>query len=118
LSWISEQNNPLYNPPTEYCSGVNAAPLNVEFVNPRDRNSDLAGKMTIKFTVDSVHGVKLAELEIDGDKVRSFSGPPYEYEVELDKGVHELRAIAHDNEDNTSDRIIDIGVGVPWDSEE
>lgn len=118
LNWISEQNEPKYNHPTDFCSGVNAAPLNVEFISPRDRESNLEGKMTIKFRVDAVREIKLTELEIDGNKVRSFSGPPYEYEIELDKGVHELRAIAHDAEDNTSDRRITIGVGVAWDSEE
>lgn len=117
LAWISTQTDSKYKPPTEYCSGVNAAPLNVEFSSPRDRDSNLPKQQTIKFGVDSVHSISLMELEIDGVKVRSYTGPPYEYEVELTDGVHTLRAKARDVQGNESDRKITIGVNTAWDSQ-
>lgn len=116
LEWIGTQNNPLYNPPTEYCSGINSAPLNVEFVSPRDRDSDLDNELKIKFTIDSIHGVKEAYLEIDGNKIRSFTAPPYEHEITLKDGIHKLRAVAKDNEGNESDRRITIGINSAWDA--
>jgi len=114
--WIAQQNNSLYNPPTEYCDSNNSAPLNVDFDSPRDRDSNLDNNITIKFHIDSIRGIKLVELYIDSTKVRSFTGGPYEYKAELEDGVHKIRALAFDNEDNQSDRIITVGVNTDWDA--
>jgi len=114
LAWLQEQTDPRYHPPTDYCAGVNAAPLNVEFVSPRDRDSNLGDNLTIKFTVDAINEIELASLEIDSIKVRSFTKPPYEHEVTLPDGVHTLRAIAKDKKGNESERIITIGIGTAW----
>lgn len=114
LAWLQDQTDPRYHPPTDYCTGTNAAPLNVEFTSPRDRDSNLGDTLTIRFTVDAINAIELASLEIDGAKVRSFTKPPYEHEVTLTDGVHKLRAIAKDEKGNESDRIITIGVGVLW----
>lgn len=116
LNWLNEQPDPRYHPPTEYCSGINAAPLNVEFASPHDRDSNLPNIFTVKFFVDSIYGLDRTELEIDGTKIRSFTALPYEHEVNLTDGVHKLRAIAFDREGNQSDRRITVGVKVPWDS--
>lgn len=116
LSWITTQTDTRYKPPTEYCNGVNSAPLNVEFTSPRDRDSNLPNQFTVKFRIDTINSIDLAELEIDGTRVRSFTGGPFEYEVNLSNGTHTLRAIAHDSKGNQSDRVITIGVNTSWDS--
>ncbi len=116
LSWIDTQTDSRYKPPTEYCNGVNSAPLNVEFTSPRDRDSNLPNQFTVKFRIDTINSIDLAELEIDGTRVRSFTGGPFEYEVNLSNGTHTLRAIAHDSKGNQSDRVITIGVNTSWDS--
>ena len=59
-------------------------------------------------------GVKI-ELEVDGVKIRTFTGPPYEHTVNLADGVHELKAIAKDKSNNQADRSIIVGVNVAWD---
>lgn len=118
LAWINQQSDDKYKPPTEYCQGSNLAPLNVDFNSPRDRDSDLDNKVKISFKVDSANGIKNAKLEIDGKHIRSFTSGPYEHEVTLDDGVHEIRAIAEDNNGNTSDRKITVGVGMAWDAKE
>jgi len=117
LGWIAEHPDEKYNPPTEYCGGVNRAPLNVEFISPRDRDSNLDNDITIKFTADSIYKITEMKLEIDGVNVRSYTGPPFEYQTNLDDGVHELRAIARDEKGNESDRRITIGVNTEWNSE-
>jgi len=116
LSWLSQQADERYHPPTEYCDGVNAAPLNVEFRSPRDRDSNLSNDLTIQFTVDSVYGIELAELYIDDNKIRSFTSLPYEHDITLSDGPHDLRAVAHDREGNESDRRITIGINSAWDA--
>ncbi len=120
LEWIgtlSSDQRKLYEFPTEFCGGGSLAPLNVEFIEPRDRDSNLGSKFMVRFTVDSVNEIKEMRLEIDGVLVRSYTGAPYTYDADLSVGVHTLRAIGVDSKNNESDRKITIGVGVPWDEE-
>jgi len=114
--WLATQPEPKYHPPSDYCGTGN--PVNVEFLNPTDRTSNLPSSFTIKVKADSTADIVQIELEIDGTKVRTFTGPPFEYQVQagqLSDGVHTLRAKAKDASGKESDRVITIGVNVPWD---
>ncbi|OGM75173.1 hypothetical protein A3H21_02845 [Candidatus Woesebacteria bacterium RIFCSPLOWO2_12_FULL_42_8] len=113
LNWLTTQSDERYHPPSDYCGTQN--PINVEFVSPRDRDSNLPGTFKMKVTADSSTKITLVEFEVDGIKVRSFDGLPYEHDLTLEKGVHALAAIAYDEKNNTSNRKIAIGVGVAWD---
>lgn len=114
LNWLSTQSDPRYHPPSDYCGTSN--PVNVEFLNPTDRTSNLPKSFTIKFKADSTVDIVSAELEIDGVKKRSYDGPPFIYEVsDLNDGVHTLRVKARDSAGHESDRVITVGVNVPWD---
>jgi len=115
-AWLATQTDPRYHPPNDYCGTQN--PVNVEFVNPKDRDSNLPNKFIVKVTADSTVDIVQIELEIDGTKVITFTKPPYEYEVDLEKGVHSIRAKAKDANGKESDRTINVGVGVPWDFRE
>lgn len=115
-AWINQQSDPRYHPPNDYCGGGN--PVNPEFINPTDRTSDLPNKFTMKMTASSTSSIVQIELEIDGKKVRTFTGPPYEYEANLEDGVHTIRMKAKDEDGNESDRRITIGVNTDWDAEE
>lgn len=117
LEWLSTQSDSKYHPPEDYCGGVKTNPVNVEFINPKDRTSNLPNKFTIKVSAQSTSDIVQVELEVDGEKIRTFTGPPFEQEVELEDGVHNLRAKAKDEKGNESDRKITIGVNVEWDSE-
>jgi 1A family penicillin-binding protein len=89
-SWLSTQSDGRYHPPTDYCGTSN--PVNVEFINPTDRTSNLPNDFTVKVKADSTADIVQIELEIDGTKVRTFTGPPYEHPVSLTDGVHTIRA--------------------------
>lgn len=115
-AWIATQPDPRYHPPTEYCNS-NSAPINIDFVEPKDKDSNLDNTIKVRFVIDFVHQITEAWLEVDGVRVRTFTSPPYEHTLSLSKGVHKLRAAARDSEDNESERIITIGVGVPWDED-
>ena len=112
-AWVSSQGDSIYHPPTDYCGTQD--PVNVEFINPTDRSSNLPNNFTIKVKADSTSDIVQIELEIDGVKVRTFTGLPYEHAVSLSDGVHTLRAKAKDSNNNESDRVIIIGVNTPWD---
>lgn len=112
-AWLAEQGDSRYHPPEDYCGTDN--PVNVEFMSPGDRSSNLDNEFEIKVDADSTSDIVSVELEVDGGKVRSFTKPPYTHNINLEKGVHKLKAIAKDEKGNQSDREITIGVKVPWD---
>lgn len=114
LNWLTTLSDERYRPPTDYCGTSN--PMNVEFVNPTDKNSNLPNSFTIKVNPSSPNEIVRLDLEVNGQNVRSFSGPPYEHEVNLANGIYELRAFARDSKNYESERKIKIGVGVPWDA--
>ncbi|OGM23321.1 hypothetical protein A2961_04415 [Candidatus Woesebacteria bacterium RIFCSPLOWO2_01_FULL_39_21] len=114
LNWLNTQPDPKYHPPSDYCGIEN--PVNVDFMSPHDLDSNLPGTFKMKVTADSSYKITLVEFEVDGFKVRSFDGLPFEYDLTLEKGTHELRALARDEKGNVSDRKIKVGVGVPWDA--
>ncbi len=112
-NWAATQSDSRYHPPNDYCGTAN--PVNVEFLSPKDHDSNLPNVFNIKISADSTSDITQIELEIDGVKIRSFTGPPYEHDVNLESGVHELRAKAKDASGNESDRKITVGVNVAWD---
>jgi 1A family penicillin-binding protein len=113
LNWISTQSDPRYRPPTEYCGATN--PLNVDFDNPRDRDSNLPSSFEVKLRADSTSDIKQVSLYIDGNLFRSFNKPPYTVGVSLDKGVHKLKVVGKDADNHQSEREITVGVLVNWD---
>lgn len=120
-AWISANDDPKYHPPTEMCGGGGGDndQLNLDFESPKDQSSNLGSSFDIRFKVDAGRGLKLAELYIDNKKIRSFTGPPYEYKAKnIEKGVHKIKIVVRDNEDKQSEKAITVGVGVSWDYKE
>lgn len=113
LAWIFTQNNEKYNPPTDYCEGSN--PVSIDFVSPKDHDSNLPNRFNVEMKVDSIADISEVRLEVDGTKIRTFTGKPYSQDLDLTQGVHEIKAIARDVNGKESDRTIKIGVGVSWD---
>ncbi len=111
-TWTATQDS-RYHPPSEFCGTSN--PINVEFVSPKDRTSDLPNKFSVEIKAESINDIVNLDLEQDGTRVRSFTNPPYKQDIELSKGVHTLRAKVRDSKGNESDRTITIGVQVAWD---
>ena len=114
LNWLNGQADSRYHPPSDYCGSGN--PVNVEFISPGDHSSDLPNSFTIKFKADSNSDIVEATLEIDGSKVRAFSGPPFNYDVNLSDGIHIIKAKAKDANGKESDRTITVGVRTSWEA--
>lgn len=117
LNWLSGQSDSRYHPPTDYCGTAN--PVNVEFTNPHDHDSNLPespSSFTVTFTANSSSEITKATLLVDGEQKCSFTGSPFKCDISLSKGVHILKAIATDAQNHESDRIATVGVGVTWDA--
>jgi 1A family penicillin-binding protein len=111
-AWITGQGDDRYHPPNDYCGTGN--PVNVEFVSPKDHDSDLPNKFNVRAKADSTEEIDELELILDGASLITFSKPPYSYDVDLVDGVHKIKARAKDKRGNESDREITVGVGVEW----
>lgn len=114
LNWLSGQADPRFHPPTDYCGTGN--PVNVEFINPTDRTSNLPNSFTVKFKAESSSDIVETSLEIDGTKIRSFDAPPYQHDVNLSDGIHVIKAKAKDATGHESERIITVGVNTSWEA--
>jgi 1A family penicillin-binding protein len=113
-AWIATQGDSRYHPPSDYCGATN--PVSLDFNSPGDRTSNLGSSFNIQIRADSTSDISLVELYIDGNKKRSFDGPPYTYDASgLSTGVHKLKAKAKDTNGKEAEREITIGVGVAWD---
>lgn len=111
--WLASQADARFHPPNDYCTS--GSPVNVQFIEPKDRASNLPNTFHIKLQADSISDIQEVELEVDSVKIVAFSRPPYQQEVNLPDGVHILRARAKDVNGNESESSITVGVNVPWD---
>lgn len=112
LNWLNTQGDSRYHPPTEYCG---TSPVYIEFIEPGNRD-EVGNDFTIKIATDSTSKIEWVELYIDGQKRRTFTGPPFVYTAkDVEDGVHKLKAKARDEDGHETEREITIGVNVAWD---
>lgn len=115
LDWLNTQSDSKYHPPTDYCG--TADPVNVDFQNPHDKDGNLGSSFDIKVSASSTSDIKEVDIEIDGTRVATLNNLPYQYSASnLSSGIHTIRAIAEDTKGYRSDRMINVGVGVPYSS--
>lgn len=114
LNWLNGQSDPKYHPPIDYCGTNN--PVDVEFTNPHDHDSNLPGSFTITFTVNSTTPITQADIQINGIQKCSFNSGTNNYTcpVTLTSGIYTLKAEATDAANNKSERVITVGVGTSW----
>jgi len=113
LEWLSGQSDSRYHPPSDYCGSSN--PVNVEFKTPKDHDSNLPSKFSVEVAADSTNDITEVRLYVDGERIRSFTSPPYTHELTLGDGVHKIKAVGHDVKGNESEREITVGVNIAWD---
>jgi 1A family penicillin-binding protein len=115
-NWLNGQSDSKYHPPTDYCGTSN--PLNIDFTNPHDHDSDLPDHFTVTFTAHSSPDViAQASLSVDGTQKCTFNSGSNNFSCDLSslsKGPHTLTAEAVDSTNHQSNRVITIGVGGSW----
>ena len=114
LNWINGQSDSRYHPPTEYCGTSN--PLSVEWKDPIDRVGNLPNTFTAKIRATSTSDITTIEIYVDGLKIRTIEGLPYEAEISLTDGVHKLQVKAKDKDNHEKEHTITIGVNSEWDA--
>jgi 1A family penicillin-binding protein len=114
-AWLAGQGDSKYHPPTDYCGTSN--PLNIDFTNPHDHDSNLPNDITFAYTANSSSSITMASLNIDGSQKCTSNNGANSYTcgpIHLDNGVHTIEVVATDAENHQSNRVITVGVGGPW----
>jgi 1A family penicillin-binding protein len=112
LSWVAEQNNPKYNPPTEYCEVGGAIEVGID--SPQ-HESTVGNNFSVDLKADSVNSIDEIKVYIDGDLKKTFTSKPYKMDVNLEDGAYILKVVAEDSQGNVFERESKFGVNVPWD---
>jgi 1A family penicillin-binding protein len=112
-AWLATQSDSKYHPPSEYCGATN--PVSVDFNSPHDRESNLNNKFNVDIIADSTSSITQVELFIDGNKMVTFTKPPFVQEINVSDGVHKIKARATDSNGKTAEREITVGVHTSWD---
>lgn len=113
LDWLNTQTDSKYHPPTDFCGTAN--PVNVDFQSPHDQDGNLTAPFDIKVSASSTSNITEVDIEVDGTRVATINSLPYQTNSgNLSSGIHSIHAIAKDSAGHTSDRTINVGVGVPW----
>jgi len=114
LNWLGGQGDSKYHPPEGYCGTAN--PVNVEFVTPKDQ-TQISSTFTMEVRAESSSDIVKVDFYKDNESSPfvTFSNLPYKSEnINLNDGVHTLRAVAKDSSGKESERTITIGVNGPW----
>jgi 1A family penicillin-binding protein len=113
LNWLGGQSDSKYHPPTDYCGTSN--PLNVDFISPKDQDSNMASTFTVSFTANSSSAITQTDLTVDGKTICTFNNGANYYSCpitdSLTNGNHTIQASAMDAANHSSNRIITIAVG-------
>ncbi|MCD6226075.1 PBP1A family penicillin-binding protein [bacterium] len=112
LAWMSEQPDPRYHPPHEYCDDQGL--IGVSFVSPENQQT-VGNQFLVKIKVVAVKDVSQVKLWVNGEEKATFTEKPYEKKLELADGVYTLKAKAWDKDGSTDEEEIKIGVNLPWD---
>ena len=77
INWVNTQTDGRYRPPGDYCGTAN--PVNVEFTNPRDLDTNLPDHFTVQFTANSSSDIVQASLKVDGVTKCNFNSGTNSY---------------------------------------
>ncbi|OGD11834.1 hypothetical protein A2576_02645, partial [Candidatus Amesbacteria bacterium RIFOXYD1_FULL_47_9] len=78
--WLSEQADPKYHPPTDFCGSTN--PLWITVISPADK-SQTGSDVEVKIEISDIHPVKKVEVYLDGTLKQTFTGGGSPWEITL-----------------------------------
>ncbi len=111
LSWLSNQADSKYHPPTEYCG--TSDPISISFTGPRDGDSDISSSFTANYTVSSSSTLSEVKLSLDGTQKCTSNTGANTYKCDIGgvtSGSHTLSVSATDSENHQSSKSITINV--------
>ncbi|MDP4030807.1 MAG: PBP1A family penicillin-binding protein, partial [Candidatus Beckwithbacteria bacterium] len=111
-AWRSGQGDERYHFPTEFCGESNEVVVQIEA--PADR-AKIGNDFTFSAKVTANSLVKKVIFYADGVERKTLTDKPFTYTQHLETGVHTLKVRAEDENGNSGESQIKIGVNVDWD---
>lgn len=111
-AWVAAQADWRYHPPTDYCDSQNQVDIKIK--EPAD-HSQLGTSLRISLEATSTNNIALIEIIVDGSSRATINSKPYELNLSLPDGPHNIKAKIRDDKGNEASTDINIGVNVPWD---
>ncbi len=109
-TWITQQNNPLYKYPTDYCGST--SDVFVKINTPNNQQQFNNNDITIDASASSGDGIDKVELWLDGSVHDAQSGNTYHETINMSSGQHSIymKAYSHSGQQAQSGTV-QIGTG-------
>ena len=112
LAWIAEHDDPRYHPPTEYCEEGGVIEVTID--SPAHQ-STVGNSFPVKIKAKGIKKIVEVKVFVDDEEKKVFTSKPYEFDLTLPDGTYTIKVVAKDEEGNTGQREMKVGVNVPWD---
>lgn len=114
LSWLNDQADPRYHPPSTGCDSGNQINLNI--VELGDKSQVNSNDVKIRLDISSPNQINRVEFIVDGQVKETLSSSPWEVVINMSNGSHHLEARVKDNSGQEVTKGITIGVNQAWDA--
>ncbi|MDH7476546.1 MAG: PBP1A family penicillin-binding protein [Microgenomates group bacterium] len=119
-NWVKEQSDSRFHPPTEV-SQNQAESVIVSIKSPTDKETINQKDITIKAKVTSALPIKNIKIYLNNNEIRNYNEDKREIEesvANLADGAYQIKIVAKNEKDNTSEAIVRFGINKPWDFQE
>ncbi len=108
-AWLSEQADPKYHPPTEFCGSTNSVWITIQ--SPSDRSRINGSDVYVKVDVTDVSKITKVEIYLDGTLKQTFSDKPWEITFTgVTDGKHKIDVKAYNEKGQDGSRYVEFSV--------
>jgi hypothetical protein len=113
-SWLANQGDSRYHPPTEYCGDTEEIEVTIE--EPAHEATLTTNEIKVKGRILATHEIKKIEIFINENLRETIeNNRHFEKIFYLQDGPYTVKVKAEDDKGNTGQREAKIGVNLPWD---
>ncbi len=114
LSWLNNQADPRYHPPTAGCDSGNQ--LNLNIAEPGDHSQVNSNDVKIRLDISSPNQINKVDFVVDGQVKETLTSSPWEVVINMPTGSHHIEVKATDGSGQQANKDVTIGVNQAWDA--
>ncbi|NTU73150.1 hypothetical protein HGB07_03185 [Candidatus Roizmanbacteria bacterium] len=116
-AWAKEQGDDKWHYPTE-TSNASADDIAVSIKAPSDHEKVNSNKINIRVKIVSIAKVKSVKVYLNGSEIMNFDEDKSDIDEsrDLSDGTYEIKVVAKNEKDKSSESTIHFGVNKDWDS--
>jgi len=108
-AWVEKQSDPLYHPPKETAS-TDEKKVVVLIKKPDNQSQVDSNEVSVKIEAKAVKNITKIELYVDDALKTSVNSNYFDESLNLSTGIHKIKAKAYDEDKNSGEAEITIGV--------